>query len=414
MGTMKFTKGVSRICREQGINLSSYYLWKNQFLESGKDRLMKRIKYHDIWEEIITLRNERTRLKRELKSSHITNGALRFLLSTGITIQQKNKQYAPSDKEKIVNAFLSTDLPRRSLCKEIGLAERSVKNWIKRYKNEGYQGLVYKTCSRPGAWNKTPQHVQDIIQELTLKYPYMGATAMRWHLLDHYNYNFSVQTVYKYQLKFRPMQDKPKRVGTPRKFPRLETHRIHEQWLTDFTYLKFINRKWVFLSAVLDDYSRYILGWHLSLDVSSHAAICCLEKAIKRANLEQDKGSKCIILTDRGPCYKSQSFESYCKQEDLIHKMCPPRTPNYRAKIERWFKTIKFDLKHTECNTADDLTSFLETYVNYYNNERCHQALDFVRPADIYFDRKQQILTEREEAILAGQQSKSEQYISIP
>ncbi|MFC1619436.1 transposase [Candidatus Neomarinimicrobiota bacterium] len=151
METIRFPRGVGKLCRERGISEHSYYTWRRHFLEAGKNRLMHTIRYHNIEEQILTLRNKCTHLKNDLEASRIANDALRVLLSTGITIK-KNKHFSPEDKERIVQTLLSTDLPRYKICNELGLSKETVRTWIRNYKRDGYQGLVYKSCHRPGAW----------------------------------------------------------------------------------------------------------------------------------------------------------------------------------------------------------------------------------------------------------------------
>ena len=309
------------------------------------------------------------------------------------------------DKIRFVKTFLSTEIPRRILCREIGISEGTIRGWVRRYRDEGYQGLEYKKYSRLGEWNRIPQHIQDIIKHLSLEYPYMGYSAMQWYLLDRYGYKVCLETVRSYQLKSFPTIPEQEIVKAPRKYPVRKTHRINEEWQTDFTRLKYIGRKWFYLGAVIDVYSRYILGWHLSLSQSAEAAICCIKKAQQNAMIE--KGSnKCIIRTDRGPCYKNHRFQSFCKHEGYIHKMAPPHALYPRMKMERWFKTIKEEMKTTSIKTENDLALLLERYITFYNNIRSHIALDNVRPADVYYGRKEQVLAMRQKIILASQHSR--------
>jgi len=175
------------------------------------------------------------------------------------------------------------------------------------------------------------------------------------------------------------------------------TTRINEMWQTDFTYFKVIGWGWFFLSTVLDDYSRRILSWKLFTTMNAEDVQESLDMAIAETGTDQViVKHRPRLLSDNGPCYVSGELKKYLKTREMDHTRGAPYHPQTQGKIERYHRSMKNVIKLDNYYLPGDLEQEIAKWVNHYNNERLHESLDNVTPADMYFGRKEKILTKRD------------------
>ena len=101
------------------------------------------------------------------------------------------------------------------------------------------------------------------------------------------------------------------------------------------------------------------------------------------------------MLTDNGSCYISGEFKKFIDEVDLGHVQGAPYHPQTQGKIERYHRTMKNVVKLENYFFPDQLRAALGSFVDYYNNERYHESLENMTPADIYFGRAQKIKSYR-------------------
>ena len=115
--------------------------------------------------------------------------------------------------------------------------------------------------------------------------------------------------------------------------------------------------------------------------------------AIQESGLDEDIRPR--LLTDNGSCYISKEFKKFIVDEDLGHVQGAPYHPQTQGKIERYHRTMKNVVKLENYFFPDELRAKLESFVNYYNNERYHESLGNLTPADVYFGRDRQVQAQR-------------------
>ena len=118
-----------------------------------------------------------------------------------------------------------------------------------------------------------------------------------------------------------------------------------------------------------------------------------LDSALEKAGL--DKNNSPRLLSDYGSCYISSELAKYIQDKGMSHVRGRPMHPQTQGKIERWHRTMKNVVKLENYYLPGDLTNRLEEFVEYYNNERYHESLQNLTPADVYFGRSQEILDRR-------------------
>ena len=102
------------------------------------------------------------------------------------------------------------------------------------------------------------------------------------------------------------------------------------------------------------------------------------------------------LLSDNGPCYLSSGLKDYLDDLGIDHTRGAPYHPQTQGKIERYHRTMKNVVKLQNYYFPSELEAEIEKFVDYYNNERYHESLDNVTPAEMYHGRRNYILNERE------------------
>jgi len=102
------------------------------------------------------------------------------------------------------------------------------------------------------------------------------------------------------------------------------------------------------------------------------------------------------LLSDNGSCYISGDLAEWLEDQKMDHVRGAPFHPQTQGKIERWHQTMKNRVLLENYYLPGDLESQIDAFVDYYNNQRYHESLNNVTPADVYFGRDKAILRERE------------------
>jgi putative transposase len=168
-------------------------------------------------------------------------------------------------------------------------------------------------------------------------------------------------------------------------------------WQTDFTYLKIIGWGWMYLSTILDDFSRYVIAWKLCSGMTSRDVTDTLELAMQASGCDQiDVVHKPRLLSDNGSSYISGELADWIEDNDMSHVRGAPYHPQTQGKIERWHQTLKNRILLEHYFLPGDLEKQIELFVDHYNHQRYHESLKNLTPADVYFGRGQSILAKRE------------------
>ena len=191
------------------------------------------------------------------------------------------------------------------------------------------------------------------------------------------------------------------------------TRRVHEMWQTDFRYSRIINWGWYYLSTVLDDFSRYIIAWKLSATMGAADVTETLDQALEITGADQVRvRHRPRLLSDNGSAYVSGELRKHLGDRRIAHTRGRPYHPQTQGKIEPYHRTMKNVVKLQHYYFPWELEAALRDFVAYYNNERYHEALDNVTPADVYFGRQVAVLTERDEIKRRTMQRRKKEYFA--
>ena len=150
-------------------------------------------------------------------------------------------------------------------------------------------------------------------------------------------------------------------------------------WNADITYIP-MKHGFLYLSAIIDWYSRYIVAWEISNSLDVSFCVETLEKAL-------EKNKPQIFNTDQGSQYTSNIFTDILKSNHIEISMDGKGRAIDNIMIERFWKSIKYEYIYlNEITTGTELWTGLNDYFNFYNNERLHQSLKYKTPYEFYFE----------------------------
>lgn len=161
----------------------------------------------------------------------------------------------------------------------------------------------------------------------------------------------------------------------------------HQAWQIDLTYLR-TDHGFVYLTALIDVCSRYVVGWCLSNSLETSACLRCLEYSIDM------HGVPFMINSDQGSQFTSHDWVNALTGHGIVISMSGSGRSNDNAHIERLWRTLKYEGLYIQgCRTVAELKKTLPKFMAWYNNHRPHQALAYRTPAealkiqpDVYVD----------------------------
>ena len=172
-------------------------------------------------------------------------------------------RYPASEKLEIIRLVEGSHLPAKQTLDKLGVPRRTFYRWYDRYLEHGEDGLVDRASYPSRVWNKIPDTIRSELIEMALDIPELSPRELAVRFTDTKGYFVSESSVYRL-LKAHDLISSPAFIvmKAANEF-RDKTTAINQMWQTDFTYFKIIGWGWMYLSTVLDDFSRYIISWKL-------------------------------------------------------------------------------------------------------------------------------------------------------
>ena len=306
-------------------------------------------------------------------------------------------RYPASEKLEIIRIVEQSHLPARRTLEHLGIPRRTFCRWYDRYLVGGPEALEDRPSAPSRVWNRIPAEIHDQIIELALDQSELSPRELAVRFTNEKHYFLSEATVYRL-LKAHDLITSPAyMVIKAADAFHTKTTRPNEMWQTDFTYFKIIGWGWMYLSTVLDDYSRYIISWKLCSTMRAEDVTDTLDMALAASGCDQAHvRHKPHLLSDNGPSYIANDLADYIEAQRMSHVRGAPFHPQTQGKIERWHQTLKNRILLENYFLPGDLERQIEAFVEYYNHQRYHESLGNVTPADAYFGRAEAIIQQRE------------------
>lgn len=156
-----------------------------------------------------------------------------------------------------------------------------------------------------------------------------------------------------------------------------EIDHVNQVWSTDITYIP-MQKGFMYLTAVIDWYSRYVLAWELSNSLDSWSCVSALDQALRHGTPE-------IFNTDQGAQFTSKEFTNVLLDKGIAISMDGRGRALDNVFVERLWWTIKYEDVYPK-GYADgiELHKGLGKYFKYYNEKRGHSSLDKRTPAEVF------------------------------
>jgi putative transposase len=275
-----------------------------------------------------------------------------------LTIEQKRKAIEPGHKK----------IPIHRQCELLGLNRSS---------------LYYK----PMGETEYNEQLMRLIDEQYVKTPFYGIDKMtEWlrrkgHHVNHKRVRrlmrqMGLEAVYPRQKHGLSTPDKEHRIY-PYLLKGVQITRHDEVWSADITYIRMY-RGWLYLVALMDWFSRYVLSWELSITLESDFCVSALKEAL-------GSGKPDIFNTDQGSQFTSADFTQVLLDADIQISMDGKGRVFDNIFSERLWRTIKVEEVYLrDYQTVAEARYYLSRYFEFYNNDRLHQALGYHTPAEVY------------------------------
>lgn len=161
-------------------------------------------------------------------------------------------------------------------------------------------------------------------------------------------------------------------------------------WVGDITYIT-TQRGFLYLAAIIDAFSRKVVGWSMSVHMRENLVIDALEQAVGRENPQPGF----IFHDDQGTQYTSRAFQKALAIHGITQSVSRPGNPYDNAVAESFFKTLKTELtKGRNYTDHEEARQEIFKYIElYYNTKRLHSSLGYMSPCDYECESSQKNLT---------------------
>lgn len=158
----------------------------------------------------------------------------------------------------------------------------------------------------------------------------------------------------------------------------LQVVRPNQVWAIDITYIP-MPRGFLYLTAIIDVYSRYVVGWGISNTLDAACSLKVTKEAIAR------HGKPEIINSDQGSQFTCNEWIEFLEQEGIKISMDGKGRAIDNIFIERFWRSVKYDYVYIKVPSDGlELYQGLKEYIDYYNNRLCHQGIGHQIPANLY------------------------------
>lgn len=250
----------------------------------------------------------------------------------------------------------------------------------------GLNRSSYYSC--PSGLKPYEQQILNRMDEIFTEHPYYGTRRMMHVLraegftvgrkrMKRYYQLLGIQAIY-------PKMNLSKKNQAHKIYPYLLRDlaiiKPNQVWSMDITYIR-LKQGFVYLCAVIDWHSRYVLSWRLSITLQSDFCIEALQQAIAAY------GKPDIFNTDQGVQFTSNHFIQVLQEHGILISMDGKGRALDNVFIERFWRSLKQEkIYRIDLISVQEAKKAITEYMEFYNNHRLHQSLDYQTPAQVHFE----------------------------
>ena len=273
--------------------------------------------------------------------------------------------------------------PARRTLKQLGVSPASYYRWRG---EAGRVKVLAPEASRPVQVYEATDEEKRAVRAYALKHPGIRHRELAWRMVDEGVAYLSPSTVYrilKGENLVCPWRRRTKRTREEEE----KARRPDEIWATDLMYVVIGGRTY-YLVNFLDEYSRMIVHHALvpSMDgmTVSIEAQGAIEKLLRERGGEIPTQGMPRLRSDNGSCYISREFRGVLDEHGLHHNRIKPHCPEENGVVERSNRTLREALEGEELTDLLQARGVIARIIEWYNTERLHSALSYLRPMDYY------------------------------
>ena len=268
----------------------------------------------------------------------------------------------------------------------------TLERWYSYYRKDGFDGLLKRPRSDEGKHRVLDDDIAEQIRYLKTTYPKLPATAIHRKLLEDGTIcgkRLSLSTVTRYINQYT----EEAHLSNNQDMRRYELPHTNQVWYGDSSCGPSIRtsdgqKHKIFVIALIDDASRFIVGAQVFFNDNFVNLMEVMKSAVSKY------GRPAVLSFDNGKSYKNKQMELLAARIGCTLSYCHPYTPTQKAKIERWFLTMKESwmaaLNIKDFDSLESLNSSLQSYIRQYNSKP-HSSLYGKSPFERFFSESELI-----------------------
>ncbi len=295
---------------------------------------------------------------------------------------------SPSETVSILNQVECQSGRKRQALAALGIPRSTYYRWRRSQPDTG---------KRKRPWNQITPNEERRILAVARESPELSSRQLSAWITDNEGFAVSESTVYRILRREGLVKRQENQLSAAKEY-HTKTTRPHQMWATDASYFRVAGWGYYYLVTVMDDYSRFILGWHLQKDMSADSLIEVVQEAVDATGMtDVPVEDRTRLLSDNGAGYVSRAFRNYLYLVGIKHILAAPFHPQTNGKVERYQQSLKREVNQLPYELPSQLEKAIADFVDYYNYRRYHKALGNVTPADVLYGRREEILERRKE-----------------
>ena len=295
---------------------------------------------------------------------------------------------SPAEKIGVVTQVETMAGHKRKALVKLGIPKSTYYRWRHGKPDAGRR-------QRP--WNHITPNEERRILAVAREFPDLSSRQLSVWITDNEGFSVSESTVYRILRREGLVKRQEIQLQAAKEY-HTKTTGPHQMWATDASYFKVAGWGYYYLVTVMDDYSRFILGWKLQKDMSANSLIEVVQEAVDTTGMtDVPVEDRTRLLSDNGSGYVSRAFRDYLNLVGIKHILSAPYHPQTNGKVERYQQSLKQVVNQLPYEMPSQLEKAIADFVEYYNYRRYHKALGDVTPADVLYGRREDILERRKE-----------------